>query len=337
MCNCIKFNIASISLDFNHHKTFHFPLPNSKTCMTTGDRSSKIKHFRNKRFLPTIPTRIKNRMVGSSAMVGWVSLSVFVMKQYELDDKTPAQVKPDQGSLTLNLSLIGLQSNHTYMRFQLITAQPEFMLGSDYWLVQHQDKTAVFVNFASDQAPSIMGLFGMQIAGQAKPRLSRRYTGLRRSHGILNILGWSILMIAGIIVARHCKQYDPMWFFVRAAVQSSAFVLGLLGIICGFVLENKSSASSVSTHKDLGIFILVLGCLQVMAIWVRPRKGLKVREYWNWYHQNVGRVLITFAIANVFYGIHLGEEGKKWNLAYGISIGVLSVILIVLEIPKFRK
>jgi len=74
-----------------------------------------------------------------------------------------------------------------------------------------------------------------------------------------------------------------------------------------------------------------------MAIWVRPRKGLKVREYWNWYHQNVGRVLIIFAIANVFYGIHLGEEGKKWNLAYGISIGVLSVILIVLEIPKFRK
>ncbi|XP_010025993.1 cytochrome b561 and DOMON domain-containing protein At3g07570-like [Eucalyptus grandis] len=180
------------------------------------------------------------------------------------------------------------------------------------------------------------GVFVMKGAGQTTTE-SRRYTGLRRSHGILNILGWSILMIAGIIVARHCKQYDPMWFYVHAAVQSSAFVLGLLGIICGFVLENKISASSVSTHKGLGIFILFLGCLQVMAIWVRPRKGLKVREYWNWYHQNVGRVLIIFAIANVFYGIHLGEEGKKWNLAYGISIGVLSVILIVLEIPKFRK
>lgn len=74
-----------------------------------------------------------------------------------------------------------------------------------------------------------------------------------------------------------------------------------------------------------------------MAILARPEKGSKVREYWNWYHHNVGRILIIFAIANIFYGIHLGEKGDKWNIGYGIIIGLLFVILIVLEIRKFRK
>ncbi|CAB4321395.1 unnamed protein product [Prunus armeniaca] len=87
-------------------------------------------------------------------------------------------------------------------------------------------------------------------------------------------------------------------------------------VVCGFVLNNKLNAD-VSTHKALGIIILVLGCLQVMAILVRPEKESKTRKYWNWYHQGVGRILIIFAIANVFYGIHLGEKGKAWNAGYG--------------------
>lgn len=277
----------------------------------------------------------KPQMVGASAVVGWFSSSGSgTVKQYALDAQTPSQVKPDQGSLTIvaSSSMIVSQSNRTYMAFQLDTAQPEsnliyavgpsgFTPGSTYQLMQHQDMTVTSVNFVSGQTTT-----------EGTP-----YTRLRRSHGILNMLAWSILMIIGIIVARHGQQYDPMWFYVHAAVQSSAFVLGLVGIICGFVLENKISASNVSTHKGLGIFILVLGCLQVMAILARPGKGSKLRGYWNWYHHNVGRVLIIFAIANVFYGIHLGEKGNKWNVGYGITIGLLFVILIVLEIQKFRK
>ncbi|KAI6694364.1 hypothetical protein NL676_022074 [Syzygium grande] len=274
-------------------------------------------------------------MVGSSAMVGWVSSGSAMMKQYALDGQTPAQVKPDQGSLTLlsNSTMIASQSNRTYMAFQLAVAQPESRLiysvgpsgftpvSPGYQLTQHRDMTSTSVNFGSGQTTT-----------QGTP-----YTRLRKTHGILNMLGWSILMIVGIIVARHCKQYDPMWFYAHTAVQTVAFILGLLGIICGFVLEHKISASNVSTHKGLGIFILVLGCLQVMAILARPEKGSKVREYWNWYHHNMGRILIIFAIANVFYGIHLGEQGKKWNVGYGVIIGLLFVTLIVLEIQKFRK
>ena len=100
---------------------------------------------------------------------------------------------------------------------------------------------------------------GNNYTGQASSRTP--YKKLR-SHGITNMLGWGILMIIGAILARYFKQWDPIWFYSHTLVQSLGFVLGVAGVICGLVLENKFDAD-VSTHKGLGIFILVLGCLQV--------------------------------------------------------------------------
>lgn len=88
------------------------------------------------------------------------------------------------------------------------------------------------------------------------------YSRLRKSHGVLNIIGWGILMIIGAIVGRYLKQYDPLWFYLHISIQTFGFILGVAGVISGFVLNNRIEAH-VTTHKALGIFILVLGSLQV--------------------------------------------------------------------------
>lgn len=85
---------------------------------------------------------------------------------------------------------------------------------------------------------------------------------LKRSHGILNMLGWGILLPIGVLVARHMRQWDPIWFYSHSIIQSFGFVLGVAGVICGIVLEDRLGAN-VNKHKGLGIFILTLGCLQV--------------------------------------------------------------------------
>lgn len=69
-------------------------------------------------------------------------------------------------------------------------------------------------------------------------------------------------MMIGGIIARYGKEWDPLWFYLHIGIQSLAFILGSIGVILGFVLEDRINAS-VSTHRGLGIFILVLGCLQV--------------------------------------------------------------------------
>lgn len=105
------------------------------------------------------------QMVGSSAVVGWVSSSGGMMKQYELDGTTPNQVKPDQGSLTIlsNSSLIVSQSSRIYMAFQLSTAQPQsniiYSIGPtdftpaapNYLLTQHRDRVSTSVDYGSGQ------------------------------------------------------------------------------------------------------------------------------------------------------------------------------------------
>lgn len=152
----------------------------------------------------------------------------------------------------------------------------------------------------------------------------------------MNILGWGILIIMGAIVARHFKQWDPFWFYFHASVQSLGFLLGVIGVITGIVLHNQLHID-FNLHKTLGIIILILGCLQVMAFVGRPNKESKVRKYWNFYHHNLGRILIILAIVNIFYGIHLGKEGSGWKVGYGIVLAILLSIAAIFEIGLWSR
>jgi retron-type reverse transcriptase len=101
---------------------------------------------------------------------------------------------------------------------------------------------------------------------------------LKRSHGVLNILGWGIFIIMGAIVARYFKDWDPFWFNFHASVQSLGFILGLIGVISGLILNNQLHVN-FNLHKALGIIILVLACLQVFSLGHRSSNSLKMRYF----------------------------------------------------------
>ncbi|XP_058102464.1 cytochrome b561 and DOMON domain-containing protein At3g07570-like isoform X2 [Magnolia sinica] len=268
------------------------------------------------------------QMIGSSAIVGWILTNgTAVVKQYLLKAKTESQVLPDQGDLPLinGSTVIISQSSRLYIIFQLNTVQPLsnviYSMGpsnvvplSNGILSKHQDKVSTRLDFVTGQSS-----------------MNAPYTTLRRSHGILNMVGWGILMPIGAIFARYFKEWDPYWFYAHVFIQAVGFGLGLSGAIIGFSLEDKLSVN-VDTHKALGILILAFGCLQLTAFLVRPDKGSKIRKYWNWYHGCVGRALIGIAIGNVFYGISLGGEGKSWNIGYGVVLGCCVLLALALEV-----
>lgn len=272
-------------------------------------------------------------MVGSSAIVGWISSDGGggTVKQYFLGGKKQNLVVPDQGNLQVvnNSTRILSQASRMYLVFQLRANQPSsrvlYAVGPagflpsapSFELSEHRDKVSTSVNYVTGESAS-----------------ERQYTSLRKGHGMLNMVGWGILMVIGVIVSRFLKKWDPIWYYSHATIQSLGFMLGFIGILLGLLLENRLSVD-VSTHKGIGIFILVLACLQVTSILARPKKEVKMRKYWNWYHHNVGRTLIIFAIANVFYGIHLGEKGSGWKAGYGVVIAMLLVIAAILEIKMW--
>lgn len=100
-------------------------------------------------------------------------------------------------------------------------------------------------------------------SGESKTKGSSS-SKLKKSHGILNMLGWGILLPIGAIIARYMKPWDPVWFYSHSLVQSLGFLVGVSGIVCGFVLESRLGVD-VDKHKTLGVFILTLGCLQVFS------------------------------------------------------------------------
>ncbi|KAI3514766.1 hypothetical protein L1887_13450 [Cichorium endivia] len=270
-------------------------------------------------------------MVGSSAVVGWLADdNTVTMRRYYLGGKTPSQVVPDQGNLQImpNTSSIISVSSRMYLAFQLIADLPSqqlvFAVGSSsnqaptassFRLTVHRNQMTVSFNYASGDSSQV----------------SAPYSDLKRVHGILSAVGWGVLLPIGAFIARYLKHAGRLWLYAHSSIQLSGFIIGLSGVVAGLILNGRIDAN-VDKHKIIGIIIITLGCLQVIAILIRPSKDSKVRKYWNWYHHNVGRLLILFAIFNVFYGIHLAHAGSEWNVTYGVFLGVIVTVALSLEL-----
>lgn len=271
-------------------------------------------------------------MVGSSAMVGWIGNTGRPhIKQFYLHGQSSSEVVADQGHLpAFGDSNVVIQNGpNIYMAFQLkfpnrISQQKLlFAFGTatpvNNRLTKHEDKISISFDFSAGT-----------LSASSYPHQ------LKRSHGILNILGWGVMLPVGAMVARYARSFDPLWFYLHSAVQFVGFILGLAGVVAGVALYHKLHAS-VSSHRALGILILVLGILQVLALFFRPDKDYKLRKFWNWYHGWVGRLVLSLAAANIFVGIHVGSAGNSWKIGYGINLGVLLLAAVILEILLWTR
>ncbi|CAA6660314.1 unnamed protein product [Spirodela intermedia] len=244
----------------------------------------------------------KGRMIGSDAVAGWVpSSGAGVVKRYTLGGYSSGECPPDQGNLRL--------SSRLYLAFQLNTSQPESNL-----------IYAIGPAASSRRRTPPAGSRGLH---EHQPQLRHcssvvASSNLQRFHGVAGMLGWGVLLLIGVAIARFCKRWDPFWFYGHLSLQLSG-------------LEDKVGVD-VDVHKSLGVLILVLGCLQVTALLARPDKGSKMRRYWNWFHHYVGRAAIAFAIGNIFYGFSLSNEAVSWSIGYGAFLGILLVVCLVLEV-----
>lgn len=268
-------------------------------------------------------------MIGSSAMVGWMdSSSNGTIQLYYLGAKSTAAVQPDNTDSRLTVvsksSRVHYQGSTIYLSFQLQFDEPAkskhilFAYGSatpvNYRLLQHADESSVVFDFSTGTSSSASGSTDT----------------LKRNHGALNIFAWGVLLPIGAIIARYCRQWDPAWFYLHIGFQVSGFIFGVAGVVLGVSLYNKLAAA-VDAHRGIGIFILVLGIFQVLALLFRPDKDAKMRKYWNWGHQWIGRILLFLAAVNIVYGIHLAEAGKSWKVGYGFVVAILLVSVITLE------
>uniref|UniRef100_A0A803QMQ9 Cytochrome b561 and DOMON domain-containing protein n=1 Tax=Cannabis sativa TaxID=3483 RepID=A0A803QMQ9_CANSA len=273
-------------------------------------------------------------MVGSSAIVGWVTKKGQArVKQFYLQGSRKSQVIADKGELPLTgiPSSVVLHGPRIYLAFQLkfekqpLHHQPLILaFGFSYpnhlHLSHHDDKTTIMFDFnagSASDAPSDVGK-------------------MKKNHGILAILGWGLILPFGAIIPRYFKHKDPVWYYLHSVIQLVGFVFGLAAVVLGQQLYNKIGAH-FPTHRGIGIFILVLSILQILAFFLRPNKEAKIRRYWNWYHHSMGRLALLFGALNIVLGMQIGGAGNDWKIGYGFVLGIVLLSVIVLETLKWIK
>lgn len=273
-------------------------------------------------------------MVGSSAMVGWISKHGHAkIKQFYLRGRKQSEVIVDKGELPLSNVPAAVATNgaEIHLAFQLQMTTPFqkqailLAFGSKYpqnhHLPKHQDKAAIMFDFSS---------------GSTGPAASHELVQMRTNHGILGVIGWGLILPVGAIIARYFRHKDPMWFYLHAIIQFVGFTFGLSTIVLGLQLYSKMHAR-IAAHRGIGIFAFVLSILQILALFLRPNKDSKIRKIWNWYHGWFGRFALIFAAINIVLGMQAAGAGSDWKIGYGILVGVMVVAAIVLEVLAYLK
>ncbi|XP_008803564.3 cytochrome b561 and DOMON domain-containing protein At3g25290-like [Phoenix dactylifera] len=173
---------------------------------------------------------------------------------------------------------------------------------------------------------------------------SRRHynLGLREAHGILSVIGWGFLLPIGVIVSRYFRgspiDSKMTWFYVHVTIQIVAFSIGVTAWGIGLSLMERSKRyRAFMGHRIIGILVVCLASLQMMALWLKPKRADKYRKYWNIYHHFVGYSLIALIIVNIFKGFAILKPPSGWKWAYiGILIS-LSCVALGLEISIWVK
>nr|CAB3453858.1 unnamed protein product [Digitaria exilis] len=159
-------------------------------------------------------------------------------------------------------------------------------------------------------------------------------TQKRNIHGILNVVSWGVLLPMGAIFARYLKTFhsaDPAWFYLHVTCQLIGYGVGVSGWATGINLGNESQGVTYTGHRNIGIAVFALGTLQILALFLRPKKDHKYRVYWNMYHHSVGYTVIVLGVVNIFKGMSILGVEQKWRTAYIAAVCVLVVAAAALE------
>ncbi|KAL4332116.1 hypothetical protein GQ457_07G028210 [Hibiscus cannabinus] len=170
----------------------------------------------------------------------------------------------------------------------------------------------------------------------------RRSHHLKNAHGILNIIGWGVLLPTGAIVARNFRNYPlkcDEWYQLHTQCQTSGYMIGTVGWGIGIWLGNSSRQYTLKAHRTLGIVVFTFATLQMLALWLQPKKENECRKLWEIYHIVLGYAVIVLSIANIFEGIGniRSHAAEVWRWVYVGMLIVLALAAVALEICRWIK
>jgi len=292
------------------------------------------------------------RMVGSVALVGYVSGGTGVLKTFALNAQSEAGVVEENGVFDVVSSTVTSVGGTTSVEVTLKTA---YEFNGAQTISAASDIVVAYGNLrGSGDAPaqhSASNRAAGTLSGDAAP-----VDSLEISHGVLMFLSWGLLLPLGWMAARYLKFSDkkmcgfPYWWAIHRPLQIIAYVLSLIAFVIIVIAVADANAAQFSGgiskfHKPLGLIITILGAVQVLIAIFRPHpsedgsKGLW-RKIWEQKHHWLGRGLLAAAVPQIFSGIAelLTEDQDRdvWFYLYAVVVFIFVVAIVALEILRCR-
>lgn len=165
-------------------------------------------------------------------------------------------------------------------------------------------------------------------------------------HVMCMYISWGFLLPAGALIAmcfRNAFKDGTMWFQLHVVFQMTGMVLMVVGTIVIFMY---TSLHFDGVHKILGLVAFIIGILQVLNAFFRPKHSgdedetkSTSRYLWELFHKNGGRLVIVLAWVNVFLGIRLLESlhGASPTLGGALAAVQGTIIAILTAVAVWRK
>ncbi|XP_024527920.1 cytochrome b561 and DOMON domain-containing protein At5g35735 [Selaginella moellendorffii] len=275
-------------------------------------------------------------MIGTNALVAFQAGNGSNLLDYKLTEETQA-LRPLTCSpidlVVLDRAVVIQERN---MRlYALIQLRPNQTRLNHVW-----NRGSSVINFSPQQhalgTNDLNGRGVFDITSGALLSSRPLHQKLKEAHGLINAIGWGILLPLGAMFARYLRPFhDSAWFCLHVPFQVNGYILGVIGWAIGLRLGSYSVGVVYHKHRNIGITLFVFGTLQVLSLILRPGLDHKARPYWKVYHRTIGYLTLLLAIVNIYKGLDILEPHNKWRRAYTGILVVLAVISLLLEVATW--
>ncbi|KAK4343926.1 hypothetical protein RND71_037020 [Anisodus tanguticus] len=288
------------------------------------------------------------RMVGTQALIGIKYMNGDLLwDRYNITSFTKIGCQLLPSAIDLNIS----NFNFSYIDcLQYYVIQATIVLPMKYHVEKLNHVWQVGIDVAERKEPKMhpRGLRNYDSTETINLRTGKglgsrvhNFSRIREVHGILNIIGWGMLLPIGVIIARNFREF-PLpclgWQRYHISCQAVGYIVGSTGWAVGIWLGRASKHYSFPKHGTFGIFIFTFATLQMLFFKCKPSDRDEFRTYRNMSHHVVGYSLIVASYINIRKGINIMHlDGKYWLPAYFGIAGCVAFIFLVFEIVSWFK
>ncbi|KAF8143354.1 hypothetical protein K438DRAFT_1691444 [Mycena galopus ATCC 62051] len=139
------------------------------------------------------------------------------------------------------------------------------------------------------------------------------------AHAIFCVVGFALLLPSGVLLARYWRTFSPNWYTGHWIAQFGLAGPAILaGVILGFKASGPIGYTIMDPHKQTGIAIFGLYCVQcivgALIHYVKPKNATR-RPAQNYFHAVFGLTIIALSMYQIRTGYNV-----EWPNFTGLGV-----------------